>query len=357
MPESIPFLYINQTGTILPDTSGILTDVTNEYLAVFGADLVVSPSSPQGVLITAEALARTEVVQNNAQIANQINPNIAGGTFLDAIMSLTGIQRTAQTQTQVPNVTVAGVAGTIIAAISHTAVISSHTAQAAGNTSGNVGPYITLQSGDGASCSIGQVIRILNNTPSGVQFQLRYIVAISSDTVTVNRDWGTVPSSSTTYSVFNGFLLEVSPNQVTEIIRVFDNCAADVSGGSTRTFYAKIFAVNNNTTTALTTAQIIKEIDPSGLYAASGALNIALTNSLNDTATTANRQTGPGSGITAYTSGAAPQAINVPSPQNLPSGSAPNTAGSVGVWLQLVLPAGIAAAKGSVTMRATGTTT
>src|ERR1700722_13448135 len=44
-----------------------------------------------------------------------------------------------------------------IAAISHTAVITSHTAQAAGNTSGNVGPYITLQSGDGASCSIGQV--------------------------------------------------------------------------------------------------------------------------------------------------------------------------------------------------------
>ena len=66
------------------------------------------------MLITAEALSRAAVVNNNAAVANQINPNVAGGVFLDAIMAFTGMQRTAQTQTQVPNVTVAGVAGTII---------------------------------------------------------------------------------------------------------------------------------------------------------------------------------------------------------------------------------------------------
>ena len=243
-----------------------------------------------------------------------------------------------------------------IAAISHTAVVTG-TAQAGSAATSSAGATITLQSGQGASCSIGQVIRITNNLPAGVNNQLRYIVSISGDVVTVNNDWGTVPTSSTTYGVYNGFLLEKTPNQVTEIIRVFDNCAADVSGGSSRTFYSKIFAVNNNTSTALTAASIIKQVDPSGLYSASGALNFALCNSLNDTATTANRQTGPASGVTAYSSGAAPQTINVPSPQNLPSGAAPNSAGAQGVWLQLVLPAGIAAAKGSVTMRATGTTT
>lgn len=242
-----------------------------------------------------------------------------------------------------------------IAAISNTAVVTG-TAQAGSAATSSAGATITLQSGQGASCTIGQVIRITNNTPTGVQFQLRYIVSLSSDVATVNRDWSTVPSSATTYGVYNGFLLEILPNPVTEIIRVFDNCAADVSGGSSRTFYSKIFAVNNNTTTALTVAQIIKQVDPAGLYSGSGALNIALTTSLNDTATTANRQTGPGSGITSYTSGAAPQSVNVPSPQNLPSGAAPNSAGAQGVWLQLVLPAGIAAAKGSVTMRATGST-
>ena len=99
-----------------PTLRQYLTDTQSEYLTVFGQDLDLDPSTPQGVLITAEALARTEVVQNNAALANQINPNVAGGVFLDAIMALTGIQRTAQTQTQVPGVTVAGVAGTVIPA-------------------------------------------------------------------------------------------------------------------------------------------------------------------------------------------------------------------------------------------------
>jgi hypothetical protein len=114
MVESVPYGYIAPTGVIIPDTSQILTDVTTEYTDVFGSDLVTTPDAPQGVLINAEALARTAVVNNNAAVANQINPNVAGGVFLDAIMALTGEQRTAQTQTQVPNVTVAGVAGTII---------------------------------------------------------------------------------------------------------------------------------------------------------------------------------------------------------------------------------------------------
>lgn len=109
-----PYQYADATGVIIPDTSGILTTVQDEYKAVFGADLVVTPDTPQGVLITAEALARTEVVNNNAAVANQINPNIAGGVFLDAIMALTGMQRTPASPTVVTNVTLTGVAGTVI---------------------------------------------------------------------------------------------------------------------------------------------------------------------------------------------------------------------------------------------------
>lgn len=108
--------YINGTGVIVPDTSEILADVQADYKAVFGEDLITDPSTPQGVLITAEALARAEVVNNNAALANQINPNIAGGVFLDAIMALTGVQRNPATRTLVPNVTVSGVAGTLISA-------------------------------------------------------------------------------------------------------------------------------------------------------------------------------------------------------------------------------------------------
>jgi hypothetical protein len=110
------YLYINETGTIVPDTSAILAEVQDDYKAVFGADLVTDASTPQGVLITAEALARTEVVNNNAALANQINPNIAGGVFLDAIMALLGLQRIAATRSVVPSVLLTGVAGTVIPA-------------------------------------------------------------------------------------------------------------------------------------------------------------------------------------------------------------------------------------------------
>lgn len=111
---STPYQYIDSTGVIVADTSSLLTEVQSEYEAVFGADLIVTPDTPQGLLITAETLARTEVVNNNAALANQINPNVAGGVFLDAIMALTGIQRTAATQTVVSAVTLTGVAGTTI---------------------------------------------------------------------------------------------------------------------------------------------------------------------------------------------------------------------------------------------------
>ncbi|OJW21161.1 MAG: hypothetical protein BGO49_24415 [Planctomycetales bacterium 71-10] len=110
------YQYIAATGVILPQTSDILSGVQQEYRDAFGADLVVTPDTPQGVLITAEALARAEVVRNNADLANQINPNVAGGVFLDAIMALTGMQRTPATKTVVPAVTLSGVAGTVIAA-------------------------------------------------------------------------------------------------------------------------------------------------------------------------------------------------------------------------------------------------
>lgn len=109
-----PYQYLTSTGVIVPDTSGILAGVQEEYQNQFGADLIVTPDTPQGVLITAEALARANEVRNNAALANQINPNVAGGTFLDGIMALTGMQRTAQSQTRVSSVTMTGVAGTVI---------------------------------------------------------------------------------------------------------------------------------------------------------------------------------------------------------------------------------------------------
>ncbi|MCD1124801.1 hypothetical protein LPW36_01920 [Jinshanibacter sp. LJY008] len=95
------YKYIDSTGVIIPDTGDIKTEVQNEFRAVFGDDLDVSDSTPQGLLIAAETNARANVVRNNAALANQINPNISGGIFLDAIWSLTGGERDKATRSQV----------------------------------------------------------------------------------------------------------------------------------------------------------------------------------------------------------------------------------------------------------------
>lgn len=114
--------YITETGTVVPDTSTLLAEVENEFKTALGADLVTSPNTPQGALIVAEVLARTGVVGNNAALANQINPNLAGGTFLDAIWALTGGQRIAATRSVVPGVLLTGLPGTVIPAGSQASI-------------------------------------------------------------------------------------------------------------------------------------------------------------------------------------------------------------------------------------------
>lgn len=108
--------FLDATGVIVPDTATVQTEVENEYRAVFGQDLVVTNNTPQGVLIAAETTARSTALQNNAVVANQINPNLAGGVFLDAIWALTGGSRLSATYSVVPGVSLLGLAGTFIPA-------------------------------------------------------------------------------------------------------------------------------------------------------------------------------------------------------------------------------------------------
>jgi len=106
--------YINLTGVIVPDATDQLEEVQQEYKDAFGdQSLVVTPDTPQGVLITAESLSRIGIARNNALLANQINPNFSGGIFLDAIWALTGGSRLSNTHTTV-NVVMTGVPNTLI---------------------------------------------------------------------------------------------------------------------------------------------------------------------------------------------------------------------------------------------------
>lgn len=108
------YTYLTETGVIVPDTADTLATVEGEYRVALGQELNTDPATPQGRLIATEVTARDTVIRNNADLANQINPRIAGGTFLDAIWSLTGGERRGQERTLVEGVVLGGVAGTII---------------------------------------------------------------------------------------------------------------------------------------------------------------------------------------------------------------------------------------------------
>ena len=252
-----------------------------------------------------------------------------------------------------------------VALFAHTPVIATHTAQGGSNHTASAPALIQLQAGDGATLSglvgggAGLIVRIINNTPAGVQFQLRRIVATSgygTDFVAVNNDWSTIPGSGTTYQILQGMLFERAPNAVTCITRLFATVSADVPTGAQRIFYEKIFSVNNNTGISLTAAAI--EVASENPTLPTGTLlDAALTAALNDGGSVTNRQTAPATGLAPPGFVTQPSFINVPSPGNLLSGTAPNSSGAQGVWLRLTLPAGAAAYKGAVDVRTQGTTT
>ena len=108
--------YINETGVITVDAASIELEVQNEYKAIFGADLVVTANTPQGMLITAETLARVAVAENNAKLANQINPNLAGGVFLDGVIALTNPFNRLPALQSLVFVDISGTPGTVIPA-------------------------------------------------------------------------------------------------------------------------------------------------------------------------------------------------------------------------------------------------
>lgn len=107
--------YKTDTGVIVPDTADIKAGVESEYKAALGADLDLNPSTPQGRLIAAETDARAAVLRFCALMANQINPDIASGTFLDAVGALSGIERIKAYGTKV-SATLGGVPGSVIPA-------------------------------------------------------------------------------------------------------------------------------------------------------------------------------------------------------------------------------------------------
>lgn len=100
--------YITSKGVIVPDTANVKLEIENEYKNALGAQMSTNPSTPQGRLISTETDARMSVIRNNTKLANQINPNMASGLFLDAICAFLDIHRTGEVHSTINNVKLTG---------------------------------------------------------------------------------------------------------------------------------------------------------------------------------------------------------------------------------------------------------
>lgn len=117
--------FVSSRGVVVPDTATLRAQVEAEWREAFGQDLDMSPDTPQGVMVTAEVEARDAVARNNAEVANQINPDIASGIWLDAIWRLTGGYRRPATPSLLQGVEFGGQPGTLIPAGSEAVVADS----------------------------------------------------------------------------------------------------------------------------------------------------------------------------------------------------------------------------------------
>lgn len=107
--------YITGQGVIVPDTSVVLAEVQNEFKEIFGDDLDLTPTTPQGRLIELFQRNRTFCIQICALVSNMLNLNRASGFVLDDLGSLFLIERQAATNTTT-TVILGGVPGTIVPA-------------------------------------------------------------------------------------------------------------------------------------------------------------------------------------------------------------------------------------------------
>lgn len=108
------YKYINTTGVIVPDTSETKRQVVSEFQSVFGLDIPTDDSTPQGGLINLEVESRDGMIRNNAELANQINPDLSGGVFLDGIWAFLGGARRKATRSQIIGAVFSGQPGILI---------------------------------------------------------------------------------------------------------------------------------------------------------------------------------------------------------------------------------------------------
>lgn len=159
--------YIVNTGVIVPDTSDLKNDITAEFQDALGADMNTTAGTPQGRLIDAETLARSNVVRSNSLTANMFNINLAYGKALDALGAMFGLYREGATSSSVL-ATITGVSGTVIPANSQAStakgVIFYLENQVTIPESGTVQAVFLSQEKGEIACAISELNKIIDGT-------------------------------------------------------------------------------------------------------------------------------------------------------------------------------------------------
>jgi hypothetical protein len=137
---------------------------------------------------------------------------------------------------------------------------------------------------------------------------------------------------------------------VLTIRRPFYNVSADVSGGSSRDYYEKMFVKNNNASNALLGAGFADGGGDSNNY-----ITFALEDAVDDTNTSTNRLTAP-TGSTNGGSGFSASSKTLAAETDAGTVDLGTTT-AIGIWLKMTLPAGSAAGKDTWTLTVSGSTT
>lgn len=108
-------IFDTQKGLLAPDTDQIIAFVQEEFKKVFGNDINLEPSSPQGQLITTLAAMISTKNTEVLKLANQFNPLTAQGVFQEALGRIYFLERKIARPTIV-YCQCTGLAGTVIPA-------------------------------------------------------------------------------------------------------------------------------------------------------------------------------------------------------------------------------------------------
>ncbi len=220
------------------------------------------------------------------------------------------------------------------------AAIASGTAQA------GAANEITLAAADSAGDNDYQFHVLILDGGTG-EYQIREILSNDATTKKVKvRDWETTPDGTTTYSIYNGVVLEPADQgpgatKIDKVVRAHFDASANPLGGADKTYYEKLFVYNDHATLALTNAKI-DEVDE-GAYA---DVTFALADTLDDSGTNGSntRLVAPSSGVGSFDS----------DEKDVQNGGALSPGTGQGVWLATLLEDGDPAADTFYKLQVTG---